>query len=393
MTYAAALLRAMEEEDSRAGRKFQDDLENLYQRWERLVQALDVHSSHGGSPGPPSTLDAYPVWIGGFQWELPREYPQPNPLTDEQRFEYQRRSAVFHRISARVHNFLLPYSGDEANDVLWTTFAKEWWGWVSVPVRQANPNRRLRTSKRLTVRRYFRDVEEFCDRWRLRAWWAVPAILQSHSLRLKLGLQSLMGWYIVGFAWSPPEYTIVAQLPGTSEEDFESDRVRFSTGRLAQTIPDDLGDIEATWIPDRAEMRLVEESYGATCVVIRWDGHSHYPSQADPSTLVTLTGYIAEECATRLHRTLTKREKRALSNQVTPQIREGRAWFREQGWSFLSTADLETHARWLAQKLLDPSLKDDDLSMIEAAAGFDRHPDHIRHSCNRLAKAVALTLR
>ena len=387
LSHASLLLRAMENDRSPAGLRFNGDLEALYRRWERLIRVLASYNGHAlHHSGPPPTLDGYAQWMRLVLAPSPRQYPRPRPLTIEEQEEFDRRQGIFEESNLDLYRKLQPYTGNEENDRMWEMNAKEFWVWVADVRRNANPYTRWRTSKRVKVEQYFNEVRDFCGNWRLKAWWAGPSILQSHSLRAQTGLDSLMGIYMVG-TWSPPEYMLVAQLPGTSSDAFERDRQRFSDGYLGQTIKDKLGDIQVRWEPTRAEMREIEDRYGAACVIIRWDGRSHYRSASDSTSSVTVSEYIMEECGVRLRRPLTKREKEGVRHQLAPQLYEGRQWFRSQGWTPTPHIDLETHARWVASRLLDPSRSWSAIT----EAGSDIFPSVLR-SCHRFADRASLTL-
>jgi hypothetical protein len=338
LAHADLLLRAMERDKSAAGRKFNEERDLLYSTWLRLIRVLSRYRVPGWYPGPPVEFTDYSQWMNALQRGIPVWYPRGEAMTQQEK-----------------HQRL---------------------------------NGGLRISRRTLVNQYFNDIKELCLRWRLEAWWAVPALLQSHFFRLATGTDLLMGWYSVG-GWVPPTYILVAQLPGTSLEDFEIDRRRFSQGRIVQPLPGNSfrGEWSIYWEPDREEMRLIEERYQSACVVIPWNGNNGYSSLTNPEVRVTISEHVIEECELRARRPLKKSEKREVKKQLAPQLRAGRNWFKEQGWIPMPNIDLDKHAQWVAARLLDPSRSWSEIT----GEGADLLHSRLR-ACYRFAKRAEINL-
>ena len=273
-------MQAMCEDTSEAGIRFNQEREQLFRRWRRLVATLQDYSVSSRPPGPPATLDRYVEWL----------------------------------------------------------------------------NLVLRHSKRPEVGCYLGQVGEFCDQWRLDAWWTVPAMIQSHffRFRIKTGLDTPpLSLYSVG-AWPGASNTIVVKLPGASDDQFERDRCRFS-GLMASEVQQVNGEhVVARWCPDRAEMARAEVVSDAACVVVDWDGRNRYRSRYDPAVEVTISSHVVEECEARLDRRVTKREQRAIVKQLAPQLGQGHRRLLDSDFHVAGNADLQSHARWTAKRLLYP---------------------------------------
>jgi len=248
-------------------------------------------------------------------------------------------------------------------------------------------NLALRHSKWPEVGCYLGQVGEFCDQWRLDAWWTVPAMIQSHFFRIKTDLDTPpLSLYSVG-AWPGASNTIVVKLPGASDDQFERDRCLFS-GLMASEVQQVNGEhVVARWRPNRAEMTRAEVVSDAACVVVDWDGRNRYRSRYDPAVEVKTSIHVVEECEARLHRRVTKREQRAIVKQITPQLMQARRRLLDSGFHVEGKADLHQHAGWIAQRLLDPSLSWASITGADAA----QLPSVIR-SGHRFANNAKLTL-
>ena len=151
-------------------------------------------------------------------------------------------------------------------------------------------------------------------------------------------------------------HTIVVKLPGASDDQFERDRCRFS-GLMASEVQQVNGEhVVARWRPDRTEMAWAEMVSDAACVVVDWDGRNRYRSRYDPAVEVTTSIHVVEECEARLDRRETKRERRAIAKQITPQLLQSRRRLLDSGFHVKGKAGLHQHAGWVARRLLDPSL-------------------------------------
>ena len=93
----------------------------------------------------------------------------------------------------------------------------------------------------------------------------------------------------------------------------------------------------------------------------------------------------------RLNAQRSTYERRKLRHELEPQIRKARDRFTAEEWESRTEADLEQHARWVARRLLDPSITWRRLA--------DEDPDHpgseecaIRRACLQFARQASLVL-
>lgn len=189
---------------------------------------------------------------------------------------------------------------------------------------------------------YLLAVEEFCTRWRLRVWWAVPAVVSTHLLsHLTADATKSRSWgplplSIAGY-WDPEE-SIKVTLSGTITE-------------------------------------LV------LCV-----GPSDSPTRVQQSMR-----QLAEK---RGGRRLTKIETRALNAQVSQQLRQARAsWLRRDEWE-VQYANLPRHAQWAAERLLHTESADatcadgrpvpfQEIALHDQLDGRDSEPATVRKAVGK----------
>ena len=310
LSYAYLLLNAMCEDASEAGRRFNREREAIFVRWERLLRVLSNYPV-AGYPAPPRELDRICDYLRAASNARPTYYPKPRVLTPEEETIVQRRREAADRTLQEQYVELKSYEGVSASDYnrkLEAAYASHQ-SWVDEVWIQANPGRRLRTSKISLVRKYREDMEAFCLRWYLNAWWAVPALVQSYFWRIETGRDGLLDYFATGFH-SILSFPIVANLPGASD--------------------------------------------GAPCVVVEWDDLNRYPSRYDPAVEVTISIHVVQECEARLDRRVTKRERRAIVKQVAPQLGQAHRRLLDSDFHVAGNADLQSHARWTAKRLLYP---------------------------------------
>ena len=169
-------------------------------------------------------------------------------------------------------------------------------------------------------------------------------IHKTHFVQVAMGVEDPMDFRVTVIT---REYvTIVARLPGSRDDEFEADRKRLQGAMFGHRIPGRYADILVRSRPKRQEMAAIEQEIGATCVV--FDRYGQRP----PYNQVTQT--VIDECEVRLGRPLKKKERRDISKQIDPQIREARSWFLERGWGTHGHRILPTGARLVAGRLLDP---------------------------------------
>jgi hypothetical protein len=401
LSYAALICHALVDDESPMGVKFNDERTALFRRWQRLVRVLSRCPVPGWGQ-PPAELGNVERWLGQAAVGRSVYYPIPRALTDVEEAEVQRREAIVEKATQKLAERLRDEYGVNVGsssgcclaERIWKTEVRRLHLWVKEVWDQANPDCKMRTSRHPMMRRYRSEVDSFCLRWHLKAWWALPTVVRSHFERVELGLDGLMNLRM--FTFDVPQYRIFARLPGVSDEDFERDMARFREAAIETLERASSGSraITVSWRPTRGQMAAAECEEGAAVVVIDWHGEK-YPSQSKTDTFVSVTEHVIEECQGRLDRPLTKREKREVLRHLKPQIAEARRWFHEQGWKPRGATDLERTAKWLASRLLDPFRPWSEITRLDADEFPRVDPDLLRprmKSCSAFAKNAELTL-
>ena len=387
LDFASLLVRAMCEDTSEAGIRFNREREALFRRRERLLRVLTRYPVSGWGE-PPSALDRMEEYLLMVQQGRVVYYPKPRPLTQEEQAHDRCRWDVADASLIDIHGELRAYleAGDERATQIWEDACNYLYRWAGEVSRAANPGRRTRTSKREMVKMYRKELVHFFQRWRLNAWWAVPAFVQSHFSRVETGYGGVLDSYVGGFL-RKSTFTVSVKLSGASEEDFQGDRQRFVNAMLEGMAEPGSRPVTVKRRLNRAEMADLERQHSASCMVIDWDARNHYQSRHSPHRWVTVSEYIVEECEAHLGRKLPKRERRDLVNQVDPQLTAGRKWFLQSGWDVHGNADLALHANWVTQRLLDPDRSWAAISGADA----DLLPSVMR-ACRRFAQHAGLKL-
>jgi len=216
----------------------------------------------------------------------------------------------------------------------------------------------------------------------LDAWWAAPAIINSHFLGADFGAAGVLAVYGKG-VFTPSSRTLVLVLPGYGREEALRIAERLQRAILGKRID----DILVEWFPERDEMSEMEASLNAGCVILDWDGSSKQHCRFGCTEVHSVLTWAAEECEQRLQRPLSKREREATRRQLAPQVEVARESFLSTGeFERAATADSDLHAEWVALRLVKP---DATYSWLEAQYP-GRHRDAIRRACDRFAERAWL---
>ena len=179
LIYASHLMQALTEDTSESGLAFNQDRLRLFRRWERLVRVL-MRNPPRGSGRLPSELDAIGDYLQVATLGRSVVYPKPRPLTPEEETRLICRQNAASEAFDDLYPELMPHeSGQDEETQVWgevTNFLNQWTDEVFWT---ANPGRKRRISTHPMVKKYPKEVASFCKNWRLDAWWAVPAIIQS----------------------------------------------------------------------------------------------------------------------------------------------------------------------------------------------------------------------
>ena len=371
---------------------FNVEREALFLRWERLIKVLLRHRVPGWGQ-PPAELDAVEKWLDQAVVGDPVYYPELRELSAIAWAEIERRQAIVSEETQKLYERLKAKHGVEIGggdcleaNRMWNAEVLRLNLWIREVQDRENPASKMRTSKRPMLRKYRREIEAFCIKWRLNAWWAVPVIVRSHFDHLEFETDGLMPINVVTFEVRP--YRIFAKLPGATDDEFERDKARFKDAAMTSLAeaPPGLSDIKVTWQPTREQMAAAEQEANAAVVVVDWDGR-RFRSKYKIDSFVNVTDHVIEECCSRLGRTVTKRERLATLSHLKPQITEARRWFRDQGWMPQGAANLDRAAEWVASRLLDPSRTWAEITGVEDYI----NSSNVR-SCSAFAKNAELAL-
>ena len=248
---------------------------------------------------------------------------------------------------------------------------------------------------------YRAAVSEFAEQWRLKAWWASPALTRHHFLRAEeeeTWDQSTPPLKRISYDLEPPENTLlIVALPGRLREQFEKDQVtaRVRTEHNPYRTGSPSRDWWANW----------EAETDASCVVLDWDGLPYLAQNLaqimgsgtifDEAYKVTPVDYLLERCERRLGRPLKPREVRRVKSQIHEQRQEFQRHLAEAGWTAVGDGDIELVSRVLARRLLTPSATWTEL--MELYPIGDRknsyqEPRALRRAVAYFARAAKLTL-
>lgn len=411
LQYARLLFDALWSKTSKSGRRFAKDQDLLYRRWLRLARVI-IRNNGGATPfgsigdtdrvldllelpddrnsGYPSLRDLNEEELASLKWQraiateaLDEIYIDLGQPLD------QRDALASERESWKIY--------DDASSFLFR--------WGNQPAYDANPNiKRKRWRRREIIVSYRREVAAFCKRWRLKAWWAVPAIIQHHFLRAENGSAwdrtiPPLSMYVLEPS-TPVALPVTVKLPDRSEKQFERDKttvLNLSETTVIQTVGGPIRVIRHQF--SREERAEWERSNDSSCVLLEWDGRRHILQNndiwPDSPTLVTPGEFLVERCEYRLGRNLKTREKRDVLRQCWEQIREHRIRLGAEGWAALSDGNLDLIATSVARLLLSPSVTWDALTPVdERGSGKNRYRDapSIQRACNTFSALANLEL-
>ena len=413
--YARVLFEALWSRPSKQGRRFADEYEKLYQRWLRLAKVI-IRNNGGITPfGTLGDTDRVLDLL-----ELPDNrnscYPNPRDLNDEELANLKRRRAISSEALEEIYVDLgRPLDQRDAlgcESESWRIYddaSSFLVRWGNQPAYDANPNiKRKRSRRRELIVSYRKEVATFCTRWRLKAWWAVPALVQHHFFRAQGGptLDSTippMSMYALD-SGEPAVLSVTVKLPGRTEEQYERDKSKAINLAETTVLQADGGQIRVVRSRFSREERVEwEASIDSSCVLLEWDGCRFLPlgvelptmAKTESLTHVTPADYLIDQCQQRLGRPLRYIEKRAVKSQVSRQIRRYRTLLRSEGWSTLGDFDFGLIANTIARLLLNPRLTWLRLSPTnETSIGKHQYRNFqsVQRACNNFAALANLDL-
>ena len=413
LCYASLVFEALWQDTSPAGRQFAIESEELYLSWRRLVKG--IISSNGGT----SPLGA----IQDTQRDLEllaynhrnQSYPKPRALTDEENACLEWRTAIAN--DARLDIYLnlgcppdQPFDWDGSQEPwkTWSASSSFLSKWGNEPAYNANRHVKQKNRRcRMIIFKYLQALRDFCDSWRLKAWWAVPAIVQHAFNRAQnesnwdLGIPPL-GMYVID-PGAPVSFPIMVRLQGRTEEKFERDKTKALNRVENTSLEGSGGPIQVIRTHfSREYWTEWESAVDAACVILDWDGHPYVPMNGGRMAAkegtprgVTPGDYLVDRCQGRLGRYLTHREQRDIRGQAFPQVRNYRTDLKSADWSSLGDGDHIFVANCIAQILLDPGVTWDELEPTNTIGGTKNRYEESRaisRACENLATLANLTL-
>ena len=187
--YACLLFEALWRDTSPAGRRFAIESNELYMYWRRLVKGIIAYN---GGTSPLGAIKDTPRDLELLAYNhRSRDYPKPRALTDEENAHLEWRTVIAN--DARLEIYLnLGCPSDQPFD--WDGTQEPWktWSesssflskWGNEPAHNANRHvKQKRWRCRTIIFKYLQAVRDFCEYWGLKAWWAMPAIIQFHFAR------------------------------------------------------------------------------------------------------------------------------------------------------------------------------------------------------------------
>ena len=164
-------------------------------------------------------------------------YPAPTRLTTKEQACWEWRQSIASNASNDIYvNLGRPnqppdWDGTQEPWSTWETASGFLQKWANEPAYQVNPHvKRKRWRRRSTIAKYRQEVAAFCKRWRLRAWWSVPAIIQDHFFQAQMGLSWDPGLPPLSMCvvdpGPPVSFLITVRLPGRTLRQFKDDRTK-----------------------------------------------------------------------------------------------------------------------------------------------------------------------
>lgn len=389
---AALLFRAIRDDRSRAAKEFEAQRIALGGKYQRLVGALLVYPVPGLGRGGPSTLFSVETYLQCVA--IPRDtlYPSvPDPALEEAEAvaadieqRQQTATAIFAQAWADITD--CASQCDPTRIPGWNELSVELCRYVNAPWTRRFSHCRARRSKRRWVRQYVDDVRAFCSRWRLDAWWAVPAIIQSHFLDAQVkqmsgGTESFdeVLALFAGPVTILPEFTIAVTLPGLGFQRVESRHAeRILSSTRWPVIADEAGPnlVHVLVKPTPQDRLALERSLGTSFAIIGWNGLPRVQSLKNSGQAVTIRQHVIEVVESRLGRPLTVREERIVRVEADAQIKAFRAEMARSGWRADGPTDHYVHARWTAARLLNPDKSFTTIALEFGPLGVMPRPDN-----------------
>jgi hypothetical protein len=412
LSYASRLFKVLWSHDSPEARRFVQEYELLRHRWHRLVKGIFAYRNEFF---PLGALEDTERDLEILETDhRTQHYPNPRTLNREEQACLEWRTSIAAEASQEIYvNLDRPLerphdlNSTQGSWKIWEEVSRFLGNWGDEPFRKANPNLKLkRWRRREIIVNYRGEVSKFCDSWGLAAWWAVPAIIQHHFYQGHDDSdvdQTIPPLSIYASApFMPVALPITIMLPGASEKQFDSDKIRALNLAETTIIKGNGGPIRVIRthfsLAERADW---EKSIDSTCILFEWDGHRFLPHGVELPTAmesnsphrVTPVAYLVDQCQQRLSRRLTKRQELSVRRQVAGQIREHRRSLGADGWTVLGVGDLDYVSTCVARLLLTPQVTWHDLT-LDDKDGKNRYDDYqtIRRACLRFATLANLTL-
>ena len=284
LCYGSLVFEALWQDTSPAGRQFAKESEELYLYWRRLVKG--IIASNGGT-SPLGTIQDTQRDLELLAYNHRNQgYPRPRTLTDEENACLEGRTDIANGACQEIYLNLgcpsdQPFDWDGSQEPwkTWSESSSFLSRWGNEPAYNANRHVKQKNRHcRKIIFKYLQEVRDFCNSWRLKAWWAMPAIVQYQFNRAQnesnwdLGIPPL-GMYVIDTG-EPVSFPVMVRLPGRTEEQFELDKTK-ALNRVENTILEGSGgpiQVIRTHF-SREYWTEWESAVDPACILLDWDGH------------------------------------------------------------------------------------------------------------------------
>ncbi|MCI0780805.1 MAG: hypothetical protein J4N93_05880 [Chloroflexi bacterium] len=373
--------------------------------------------AYKGGVSPLAAIEDTERDLENLEWDNRSDYyPEPRPLTPEEHACLEWRTAIASEASHEIYVNLghptdRPQDSDGTQEPwrTWEDVSSFLVKWGNEPAYNANRHIKMkRWRRRPMLVKYRQEVSAFCERWRLKAWRAVPALIQYHFLRAEYESTwdpSIPPLSMYGYDPGPPvTLLLMVKLPGRTVEQFKRDEARALSLVEITMIQASRGPIRVVRSHlTREERADWEKSVDSSCVTLEWDGHPYLPQSILLRTAndegsprrVTPGDYLVDQCQERVGRRLKYKEKRDVKSQVAAQLQEYRVTLGREGWSPLSDGNRDLIASRVARILLVPTVTWSRLTPAdERGKGKNRYGDFqsIQRACKNFAALAKLDL-
>lgn len=406
--YGRLLFEAIWARSDRPGQRFAEEYERLYHRWRRLVKGIIRYWGRS----PLGVIEDTERDLENLELHHRNNwYPTPKPLTAAEQACLEWRATIAGEALNEIYlglgrplNHPRDWDGTQEPWKTWEDVSVFLANWADEPAVKANPHvKQKRWRRRTIIVKYRQEVAEFCNRWRLKAWWASPGIIQHHFLLS--GDESdwdptLPPLSMYAFPDTPVSLPLMVRLPGRTEDQFKLDRTKALSLVETATIQGAGGPIRVVRTHFSHEaLADWEKTIDSSCVTLFWDGQRYLrkgilPGKDEP-VQATPGDYLVDQCQQRLGRPLKVREAQVVRGQAWAQQKQYWDKLGKEGWTAFNDGNLKFIAKRVARLLLTPNVTWERLTpVVQDGKGKNRYgdPRSIRRACENFASLANLDL-